>query len=278
MKVKRSSRLVDMTRCLLQHPHELIALSYFTDRYQSAKSSISEDLDIIKEHFETSQMGFIVTVPGAAGGVKYVPFAGRDEAKRIVHELTAQLQTSERWLPGGYLYMTDILGLPRYLHNIGRLFASAFAKHAVDVVMTMETKGIPLAYATATYLGVPVVIARRASRVTEGSTVSINYVSGSTQRVQSMALARRSLPTGSDVLIVDDFMKMGGTMRGMANLLDEFSARLAGIAVLVEAKEVSHHLVDDYVSLLKLAALKDSNKIEIEEGNYFDMPSLQSGN
>lgn len=271
MKLKRSGRLVDMTRFLLKHPHELISLSFFSERYESAKSSISEDLDIVKESFESQEVGLLVTVPGASGGVKYIPTADRAEADRIVRDLGEQLEKSDRWLPGGYLYMTDILGSPRYVNEIGRLFASAFAEKPIDVVMTMETKGIPLAYATASHLGVPVVIVRRAGRVTEGSTVSINYVSGSTRRIQSMALARRSLRAGSNVLIIDDFMKAGGTMRGMMNLLEEFDANLAGIGVFVEAKEVAHRLVDDYLSLVRFAEFdEETQSIRIEKGSYFD--------
>ena len=48
LKVRRSERLVDMTQYLLDHPHELISLTSFAERYESAKSSISEDLGIIK--------------------------------------------------------------------------------------------------------------------------------------------------------------------------------------------------------------------------------------
>ena len=59
--------------------------------------------------------------------------------------------------------------------------------------MTVATKGIPLAYAVANYLDVPVVIARKDNKVTEGPTVSINYVSGSSKRIQTMTLAKRSL-------------------------------------------------------------------------------------
>ncbi|HET7521872.1 MAG TPA: pur operon repressor [Bacillales bacterium] len=270
MKWKRSGRLVDMTRYLLLHPHELVSLSFFSDRYQSAKSSISEDLDIVKETLETQGGGSLVTVPGAAGGVKFIPLANLEEARQIIDRLAGQLEQSERWLPGGYLYMTDILGSPRYVNDIGRLFASAFAHKSVDVVMTMETKGIPLAYATASHLGVPVVIARRASRVTEGSTVSINYVSGSSKRIQSMVLARRSLTPGSRVLIIDDFLKAGGTARGMISLLEEFDAVPAGIGVFVEAKEVPKRLVDDYLSLLALSAYDEkSRKINVQEGSYF---------
>ena len=44
MKVRRSDRLIDMTRYLLERPHTLIPLTFFSKRYESAKSSISEDL------------------------------------------------------------------------------------------------------------------------------------------------------------------------------------------------------------------------------------------
>ena len=57
MKWKRSERLVDMTHHLLDCPHELIPLTFFSERYQSAKSSISEDLTIIKETFEEKGTG-----------------------------------------------------------------------------------------------------------------------------------------------------------------------------------------------------------------------------
>lgn len=76
-KLKRSGRLVDMTYYLLQHPHEVISLTRFAERYQSAKSSISEDLVIIKEIFEEEGYGSLLTIPGASGGVK---FFSEDEA------------------------------------------------------------------------------------------------------------------------------------------------------------------------------------------------------
>ncbi len=57
MKVRRSERLVDMTQYLLDHPHELISLTSFAERYESAKSSISEDLAIIKKTFKERGYG-----------------------------------------------------------------------------------------------------------------------------------------------------------------------------------------------------------------------------
>lgn len=270
MKYRRSERLVDMTNYLLTHPRELVSLTFFAERYDSAKSSISEDLAIIKKMFEYKGIGSLETIPGAAGGVRFFVKIKEEEAKPLIKELCELIADPERLLPGGYLFMTDIVGNPSIVNRVGRLFASQYVDKKIDAVMTIATKGIPLAYAVAANLNVPVVIVRGDSKVTEGSTVSINYVSGSTKRIQTMVLSKRSLKEGSNVLIVDDFMKAGGTVNGMINLLAEFQASLAGIAVLVEAENVEERLIEDeYISLTRLSNVDVKNKkISVEEGNF----------
>lgn len=270
-KIRRSSRLVGMTNYLLQNPHELVPLTYFSERYSSAKSSISEDLGIIKEIFESEKIGFLHTVAGANGGVKYTPSTSEDYARNFVAQLCQKLEDPNRLLPGGYLYMMDIIGNPKIMNEVGRFFAAMFASKNVDVVLTMATKGIPLAYAVATYLNVPVCIVRHEHRITEGSLVSINYVSGSTKRIQTMSLAKRSLAEGSNVLIIDDFMKAGGTIKGMIDLIDEFQCTVAGAGVLVEANQPEERLVDQFISLTRLSDVNVKEKqIKVELGNYFN--------
>ncbi|MFC7751399.1 pur operon repressor [Paenibacillus thermoaerophilus] len=269
-KLKRSARLVEMTQYLLSRPHTLIPLTTFAERYGSAKSSISEDLGIIKEVFEEEGLGELHTLAGAAGGVKYTPLVRQSDALQFVREFCRLLEQPERVLPGGYLYMSDLLGRPALLQQIGKMFATAFAGRELDVVMTVETKGIPLAYATASWLNVPVVIVRRDSRVTEGSAVSINYVSGSSKRIQTMSLARRALREQSNVLIIDDFMRAGGTIRGMMDLLQEFHANVQGVGVLVESADADEHLVDDYISLARLTGVDPrTREIRVSPGSYF---------
>ncbi|MGU3474015.1 pur operon repressor [Paenibacillus sp. D51F] len=271
-KLKRSARLVEMTQYLLSRPHTLISLTAFADRYQSAKSSISEDLAIIKEVFEEEGIGQLQTLAGAAGGVRYIPRMPQEPAMEIIRGVCRELELPERVLPGGYLYMTDMLGQPGLLADVGRIFATAFADRRIDVIMTVETKGIPLAYATASCLNLPVVIVRRDNKVTEGSAVSINYVSGSNKRIQTMSLARRALKEQSRVLIIDDFMKAGGTVQGMMDLLHEFNATVAGVGVFVESGEVGteERLLEDYVSLAKLTAVDMKTKqTTVVPGNYF---------
>ncbi len=270
MKFRRSERLIDMTSYLLDHPRKLVSLSFFAERYGAAKSSISEDLAIIKETFEHRGIGTLKTIPGAAGGVKFFVKVPESEARPFVEELCELLANPDRLLPGGYLYMADIMGCPAHVNQAGRLLASYYAEKEIDVVMTIATKGITLAYAVASQLNVPVVVVRNDSRVTEGPTVSINYVSGSTKRIQTMLMSRRSFTERSKVLNVDDFMRAGGTINGMINLLQEFNCELAGIAVLVEAEKTGERLVDDYLSLIKLSDVDVKNKkITVREGNYF---------
>ncbi|CAH1225831.1 MULTISPECIES: pur operon repressor [Paenibacillus] len=271
-KLKRSQRLVDMTQFLLEKPHDLLPLSTFADRYGAAKSSVSEDLAIIKEVFEGEGMGELQTLAGAAGGVRYIPRMPTDMALAFVNHLCGELEKSDRILPGGYLYMSDLLGLPSVMEQAGKIIATAFYGVEIDVVMTVETKGIPLAYATAAQLGLPVVLVRRDHQVTEGSAVSINYVSGSHKSIHTMSLSRRALREKSRVLIVDDFMKAGGTVRGMVDLLGEFNAEVAGVGVLVEsgAVETEERLLHDYVSLVKLTEVDSKvRRISAHPGNYF---------
>ncbi|WP_067841285.1 pur operon repressor [Amphibacillus sediminis] len=270
--MKRSDRLVGMTQYILDHPMELISLPFFSERYQAAKSSISEDLAIMNIMFKQEGIGYLESISGAAGGIRYVPRYQHSESQQFVEALAQRLEDPNRILPGGYLFMSDILGEPATVKKIGQIFATAFATLGIEAVVTVATKGIPLAYAVAQYLNVPVVIVRRDPKVTEGSTVSINYVSGSSRKIQTMVLTKRSLQRGATVCIIDDFMKAGGTIDGIRNLLDEFDAKVAAIGVLAEAEdEEDERIVTDYTSLLQISNVDVRNQqIEVTKGTYFN--------
>ena len=133
--------------------------------------------------------------------------------------------------------------------------------------MTVATKGVPLANAVANILNVPFVIVRRDLKITEGSTVSVNYAS---DRIEKMFLSKRSLKPNSRVLIVDDFLKGGGTISGMVSLLKEFDSTLVGVAVFAEnAQEKRDRMT--YKSLLKVSEIDvKNNHVKVEIGNIFD--------
>lgn len=270
MKLRRSERMVVISNFLINNPYQLTSLNRFASEYEAAKSSISEDLVIIKKAFEESGIGKITTVTGASGGVIFTPTISDEKAHDIVEELRIRLAESERILPGGYIYLSDLLSTPHILQNIGRIIAKAFEGEKIDAVMTVATKGVPLANAVANILNVPFVIVRRDLKITEGSTVSVNYVSGSSGRIEKMFLSKRSLKPNSNVLIVDDFLKGGGTVTGMISLLKEFDSHLVGVAVFAENTLEKRESMT-YKSLLKVSDIDTVNqKVKVEIGNIFD--------
>ena len=270
MKLRRSERMVVISNYLINNPHKLTSLNTFAEKYEAAKSSISEDIAIIKKAFEESGIGEIETVTGASGGVIFTPGISDEEAKAVIEELRDRLSESNRILPGGYIYLSDLLSTPKILQSVGRIIANAFKGNKIDAVMTVATKGVPLANAVANILNVPFVIVRRDLKITEGSTVSVNYASGSSDRIEKMFLSKRSLKPNSRVLIVDDFLKGGGTISGMVSLLKEFDSTLVGVAVFAEnAQEKRDRMT--YKSLLKVSEIDvQNNHVKVEIGNIFD--------
>lgn len=268
MRYKRSEHIVYMTQYLMNNPNKLIPLTYFVQKFKQAKSSISEDVQIIKTTFQKEELGTVITTAGASGGVTYKPEMSEAEASEVIEEVIELLQEKDRLLPGGYLFLSDLMGNPTLLNKVGKLIATLYMDQDLDAVVTIATKGISLANAVANVLNLPVVVIRKDNKVTEGSTVSINYVSGSTRKIETMVLSKRTLPENSNVLVVDDFMRAGGSINGVMNLMNEFKAHVKGVSVLVESKEVKQRLIEDYTSLVRLSDVDEYNQeFTVEKGN-----------
>ena len=99
----------------------------------------------------------------------------KEEATEVVNEVITLLEEKERLLPGGYLFLSDLVGNPSLLNKVGKLIASIYMEEKLDAVVTIATKGISLANAVANILNLPVVVIRKDNKVTEGSTVSITF-------------------------------------------------------------------------------------------------------
>ncbi len=269
-KYSRNQRVAGITKILIENPNKTINLNNFTELFNAAKSTISEDIVIVRETLSELSMGKVETVAGAAGGVRYVCGISEEESRVFADELCEILRQKDRVIPGNFIYMTDIMYNPEIVHKAGVILASAFSELQVDYVVTVETKGIPLAYEVAKMLGVQLVIVRRDPKVTEGSTVSINYVSGSSNRIQTMSLSRKSIKKGSKCIFIDDFMKAGGTARGITDLLKEFESELLGIGVLIDNIEHGHKLIDEYISIIQFKGISEEGKSELIPSKIFE--------
>ncbi len=250
--MKRNMRVGAILKKLTDYPGQVFTLNYFVDKLAAAKSSVSEDIMILKRIFNELDLGRIDTITGASGGVVIKPYISDENKEEIVSKIIRELEDTNRLIPGGFLYYADILYSPHIVKDLGEIIAQEFSENEIDYVMTVETKGIPIAIMTANFLNVPLVVTRKDNRVSEGATISINYVSGTTGKLQTMYCAKRSIKANSKVLIVDDFLKGGGTIRGMMDLVREFDSEVVGKAVFMENIGQNEKMIEDYYSILKM--------------------------
>lgn len=248
--VRRNERLPAIMRMLVDEPNTNFSLSQFCEAFGAAKSTISEDLDIIRGVLDAYSLGTLETLAGAAGGVRFRPTVGRQKAYDRVNAVCQKLQEPGRVLPGGLLFCADILSDPALIASMGEILASVYYGAAPDFVLTMEAQGIPLAMMTARALGIPSIVARRNSKVYEGPAVHINYLAGS--QFKTMSLARRLVREGQRALLVDDILRSGGTISGMMDLMREFNVEVVGSAVLLGTKEACQRHGDKVRTLMVL--------------------------
>ena len=257
-KVKRNERISAIIKMLSDSPNKIFTLSHFSNMFGSAKSTISEDVAIVQNSIEKYQLGRIETVPGAAGGVKYIP-CKKSDVKEFIADMCNTLSDGERILPGGFLYMVDILSHPESVAKMGEILAMEFYKSNPDFVLTIETKGIPVALMASRALNIPLLVARRDAKISDGSVVSINYVTGTAGRIQNMSLPKRAVGNGQKALIIDDFMKGGGSAKGLMDMMKEFSITVVGVGVVISTKYPEVKRVKEYKSLMELHNVDEIN-------------------
>ena len=260
-KIKRNERIGAMARILTAAPNHIFTLGRFCGMFEAAKSTVSEDVELLRKVFAQFDLGQIETVTGAAGGVRFVPRLSQASALAYVQELCGVLSDPGRVPPGNFLYIQDLLSQPDTLEVLGAIMAGPYFAAAPDFVLTVETKGIPFALMVARALGVQLVIARRDHKAFEGSVVTINYISGSGGEMKTMSLAKRAVRPGQKALIVDDFTKDGGTVRGMVELMQEFDVTTVGVGVMVERRRGgAPRIYEDIPSLFIVSDAMDARQ------------------
>ncbi len=258
--MKRTERVGAMIQILTGSPSKIYSLQYFCDLFGAAKSSISEDIKACNEAFEFTGIGRLETGIGAKGGVRFIPHMSDKALTELQEEFCTKLSDPTRLLGGSFLYTSDIFFDPEFVKRLASAFARKFKDCNADYVATVETKGIPLATEVAHLLNLPLVIIRREAKISEGSTVSINYFSGSYERIQRMSLSKRAIKPNSNVLVIDDFMRGGGSISGISEIVGEFNSTIVGVGVAISNIEPEKKRIDSYTSIVQLGEVDYDNR------------------
>ncbi|WP_214858677.1 xanthine phosphoribosyltransferase [Exiguobacterium sp. s191] len=124
---------------------------------------------------------------------------------------------------------------PTLMWEIAYEFMDRFQDAGITRILTIEAGGIAPAMMTALRLGVPMVYARKTKSVTlnEG-TISAEVFSFTKQQTSTITVAEKYLQPGERVLIIDDFLANGEAAFGLARLVEQAGAEVAGFGIVIE--------------------------------------------
>ena len=75
-----------------------------------------------------------------------------------------------------------------------------------------------------------------------------------------MSIAKRAVEPGSKAVIIDDFMRGGGSLKGIEDILGEFDVETVGVGVALESRLPEKKKISGYTSVLIIDDIDEENK------------------
>ncbi len=141
-------------------------------------------------------------------------------------------------LGGGILKVDSFLNHqvdPAFMLAVGGALAAYFGASGVTKVLTAEISGIAPALTTALALGVPVVYGRKTRPITMPENAYVESAPSHTKgKIVEIMVSPEFLHKGDKVLIIDDFLASGATIKALAKLVEQADAEVMGIGTVIE--------------------------------------------
>lgn len=136
--------------------------------------------------------------------------------------------------PGLKIAILNILGDTELVQACAVALAEKLKDASYDVLVTAESKSIPLAHMLSVETGKPYVILRKAYKPYMGDALSAETLSITTGHSQTLYLDEkdRDLVAGRQVVILDDVISTGSTLQGMRLLMEKAGARISAEAAI----------------------------------------------
>ena len=139
--------------------------------------------------------------------------------------------------PGVRIAILNILGDTELVNAAADALSERVAAFGADVLVTAETKSIPLVHELAERLGLPYVVLRKQYRPYMGHALEVETLSITTGVPQTLYLDEkdRDLLNGKRVVLVDDVISTGSTLEAMRRVVQEAGGKtVAEAAVFTE--------------------------------------------
>ena len=123
---------------------------------------------------------------------------------------------------------------PAVISSVGSELASAFADLGPEMILTAEASGIPPALACAGELEIPMVYAKKYLGTGDRYSFAREVTSPTKGVEYRVEVARRVLPPGLRLIIVDDFLARGRTAEALGEIAVEAGCDLLGFGFAIE--------------------------------------------
>jgi adenine phosphoribosyltransferase len=136
--------------------------------------------------------------------------------------------------PGVRIAVLNILGDTELVLACARELSDRLKGVEFDLLVTAEAKSIPLAYALSAAMGKVYVVLRKVYKLYMGETIQAETVSITTGKPQTLYLDEkdRDLVRGKRVVLVDDVVSSGSTLKGMRQVMELAGAKVAAEAAI----------------------------------------------
>lgn len=155
-----------------------------------------------------------------------------------MQELRERIVKEGKVLPGNIIKVDGFLNHridTELMEHIAVEFGKHFNMDEVTVVLTAEASGIALAAVVAHHFHKPMIFAKKAkSDNIEGGLYQSDIFSYTYKKKVTQILSKEWLTADDRVLIIDDFMANGESIRGLCDLVNQAGAELVGIGIAVE--------------------------------------------
>lgn len=119
--------------------------------------------------------------------------------------------------------------------EMGKEIAELYKNEPVNKILTIETSGIPIAFAAAQFMNVPVVFAKKDKSGNISQDFYSSKVTSFTRKnVYDAVVSKEFLGKEDRVLVIDDFLAKGNALSGLMDIISQAGATLCGCAIAIE--------------------------------------------
>lgn len=152
-------------------------------------------------------------------------------------DLARYIRDIPDWPKKGILFrdITPLLADPQAFPATIDALCAPFQQAGVEYVAAVEARGFIFGAAAAARLGAGFIPIRKKGKLpwkTETASYELEY------GVDSIEMHRDDIPRGAKVLMVDDLLATGGTMRAACELIEKVGAEVVAIAFVIELTEL----------------------------------------